>query len=188
MPRINLLPWREQQRVERKKAFGVGMFGAMIAAVAVAGVGWLLLNQMMEAQQDRNARLRDEIKILDKKNEEIASLEEQKQQYIARMEVIEKLQRSRPEIVHVFDTFTRIIPDGVYLTSLRQTGNNFRIQGVAQSGTRVSTFMSNIDDSEWLEYQGLEKVEATRTSGQSSNFILNAKQIDTQAASGGNSK
>jgi type IV pilus assembly protein PilN len=189
MPRINLLPWREQQRNERKKAFAVSMFGAAIAAVAVALVGWFFVNQMIDAQRDRNELLRSEIKVLDKMNEEINSLEEQKKQHIERMNIIEKLQRSRPEIVHVFDTFTKIIPDGVYLTSLRQaerttgqdTVKTYRIQGITQSSTRVGTFMRAIEGSEWLRKGDLEKMEATRGGSQTLSFILTAEQR-TQAA------
>jgi type IV pilus assembly protein PilN len=180
MPRINLLPWREQQRTERKKAFGVGMFGALIGAVAVAGVAWFMVSQMMDSQRDRNNKLRAEIKVLDKQIEEINSLEQQKQQHIARMQIIESLQRSRPEIVHVFDTFTRIVPDGIYLTSLQQNNRRFRIQGVTQSATRVSNFMRAIEASEWLDYDGLDAV--TRSNGQSSSFTLYANQAGPQAA------
>jgi type IV pilus assembly protein PilN len=180
MPRINLLPWREQQRAERKKAFGVGMFGAFIAAVAVAAVGWLMISQMMDSQRQRNNKLRAEIQVLDKQIEEINSLEQQKQQFISRMEIIETLQRSRPEIVHVFDTFARIIPDGVYLTSLQQTNRRFRIQGVTQSSTRVAQFMRAIDASEWLTKPEVDVVQTTRTSGQSSSFTLFAEQAGPQ--------
>jgi type IV pilus assembly protein PilN len=179
MPRINLLPWREQQRTERKKAFGVGMMGAAVGALAVAAVGWLLVNQMMDAQSERNNLLRTEIRVLDKQIEEINNLEQQKQQFIARMQIIETLQRSRPEIVHVFDTFARIIPDGVYLTALRQQGGKFTIQGVTQSPTRVGDFMRAIDASEWLTSPGLGPI--TR-SGQNNNFTLEAQQVSAQAA------
>jgi len=179
MPRINLLPWREQQRTERKKAFGVGMFGALIAAVAVAGVAWFLVSQMMDSQRDRNNKLRTEIKVLDKQIEEINSLEQQKQQHIARMQIIESLQRSRPEIVHVFDTFSRIVPDGIYLTSLQQNNRRFRIQGVTQSAQRVSNFMRAIEDSEWLNFDGLDQV--SRSNGQDS-FTLYANQASPQGA------
>jgi type IV pilus assembly protein PilN len=186
MPRINLLPWREQQRTERKKAFGVGMFAAFLGAVAVAGVAWFLVSQMLEAQRERNALLRSEIQTLDKMNEEIASLEQQKQQFIARMNIIEKLQRSRPEIVHVFDTFTRIIPDGVYLTSLVQqtqpNGVRLQIQGITQSSTRVSNFMRAIEASEWLSNPEVAIVETSRSSAQSSNFTLFATQVSAVAA------
>jgi type IV pilus assembly protein PilN len=177
MPRINLLPWRDQQRTERKKAFGVGMAGAGLAAAAVAGAGFLLMNQMVDAQQARNTRLREEIKVLDKQIEEINSLEQQKQQFIARMQIIEKLQRSRPEIVHVFDTFVKTIPDGTYLTAITQTEQRFKIQGITQSPSRVSTFMRALDASGWLQEPELEIVQsskATTTTG--SEFTLSMKQ------------
>lgn len=182
MPRINLLPWREQERVERKKAFGVGMLGAAVAAMLVAAVGWLMMNQMMDAQRDRNNLLRAEITVLDKQIEEINSLEQQKQTFIARMQIIETLQRSRPEIVKVFDTFARIIPDGVYLTSLQQTGTQFKIQGVTQSASRVGNFMRAIAGSERLLQGELEIVQTGRGTGASSNFTLYAQQVTAPAA------
>jgi type IV pilus assembly protein PilN len=177
MPRINLLPWREQQRTERKKAFAVGMIGALVGALAVAGAGYLFMGALIDAQGNRNLRLSEEIKILDKKIEEINSLEQQKQQFIARMQIIEKLQRSRPEIVHVFDTFVKTIPDGIYLTSITQTGQKFKVQGVSQSATRVSTFMRSIDASEWLKQPDLEILQAQRNNPLGSSFTLDMVQV-----------
>ena len=177
MPRINLLPWREQQRTERKKAFLVGMGAAGLAALAVSGAGFLLFNQMIDAQQQRNALLKTEIKVLDKQIEEINSLEAQKQQFIARMQIIEKLQRSRPEIVHVFDTFTKTVPDGTYLTAITQTEQKFKIQGVAQSATRVSSFMRSLEASQWLKEPELERVESKKGNALGSDFTLFAKQV-----------
>jgi type IV pilus assembly protein PilN len=176
MPRINLLPWREQQRTERKKAFGVGMLAAMLAAFVVAGGGYLMFNQMVDAQQARNNRLREEIKILDKQIEEINSLEQQKQQFIARMQIIEKLQRSRPEIVHVFDTFVKTIPDGTYLTAITQTETKFKLQGVAQSPARVSAFMRSLEASEWLTEPEVEIVETKKGNTVGSEFTLLTRQ------------
>ena len=95
-----------------------------------------------------------EIKLLDKQIEEINSLETRKQQFIARMQIIEKLQRSRPEIVHVFDTFVQTVPSGTFLTSITQKEQKFKITGVAQSATRVSSFMRNIEGSQWLKNAG----------------------------------
>jgi type IV pilus assembly protein PilN len=182
MPRINLLPWREQQRTERKKAFGVGVAAAGIAALAVAGVGYLLFNQMIDAQQNRNARLREEIKVLDKQIEQINSLEQQKQQFIARMQIIETLQRSRPEIVHIFDTFVKTIPDGTYLTAITQTDQRFKVQGVAQSPTRVSSFMRSLDASEWLQEPEVEVVETKKGNSVGSEFTLYTKQKPSAAS------
>jgi type IV pilus assembly protein PilN len=177
MPRINLLPWREQQRTERKKSFAVGMVGAAIGAVALTGAGYLFMSQLVEAQNARNRLLETEIKVLDKQIEEINNLEQQKQQFIARMQIIEKLQRSRPEIVHVFDTFVKVIPDGTYLTALTQTGNRFKIQGVAQSATRVSSFMREISASQWLKDPDVEVVQSQRGNPLGSDFTLYANQV-----------
>ena len=179
MPRINLLPWREQQRTERKKAVGVGMVGALVGAAAVAGAGYLVMGAMVDSQDQRNNLLRNEIRVLDKQIEQINSLEAQKQQFIARMQIIEKLQRSRPEIVHVFDTFVKTIPDGTYLTSLKQTDQKFEIKGVAQSSTRVSSFMRAISASEWLREPELDVVQNTKGGAAGSDFTLYAQQVTT---------
>jgi type IV pilus assembly protein PilN len=179
MPRINLLPWREEQRKERKLAFGVAIGGATLAALVAMGGTYMMFGSLIDAQDGRNERLRQEIKFLDKQIEEINNLENAKQKFIARMEIIEKLQRSRPEIVHVFDTIVRTLPDGVYLTGVKQTTRRFRFDGVAQSSTRVSTFMRNIDGSEWLSKPDLEVVETKRGNAVGSNFTLFATQIST---------
>jgi len=178
MPRINLLPWRNEERKERKLAFFVAIGGATVAAAVVAFAGWLMLNSMIENQNSRNDRLRTEIKLLDKQIEEINNLESSKQKFIARMEIIEKLQRSRPEIVHLFDEIVKQLPEGVYLTSVKQTAKKLRFDGVAQSSTRVSAFMRNIDGSEWMRNPDLEIVQSS-TGG--SGFTLYAEQVSTVA-------
>ena len=162
MPRINLLPWREGQRKERKLAFLVALGVAALAAGVASFAAYLLYDSMIEAQQHRNDMLRAEIKTLDKQNEEINNLETAKQKYIARMEIIEKLQRSRPEIVHVFDEIVRTLPEGVYLTAIKQNDKKLKFEGVAQSSTRVSSFMRNIDGSQWLRNPELEVVQSSK--------------------------
>ncbi len=178
MPRINLLPWRDEERKERKLAFIVAVGGATLAAAVAAFAAYLLLNSMIDGQNQRNDRLRAEIKLLDKQIEEINNLESAKQKFIARMEIIEKLQRSRPEIVHLFDEIVRQLPEGVYLTGVKQVDRRLKFDGVAQSSTRVSAFMRNIDGSEWLRNPELEVVQvATQSSG--SSFTLFAEQVST---------
>jgi type IV pilus assembly protein PilN len=179
MPRINLLPWREQQRKERKLAFTVGIGAATLGAAVAAFAGYLFFGSLIQDQMARNDRLRSEISTLDRQIEEINSLEAQKQKFIARMQIIEKLQRSRPEIVHVFDTFVRTVPDGTYLTALTQSGTRFKIQGVAQSATRVSTFMRNLAASQWLLDPDLEVIETKKESTLGSDFTLYANQVST---------
>ena len=184
MPRINLLPWREGQRKERKLALLVALGVAGLVGLATAFAAYLMYGSMIESQQHRNDQLRAEIRILDKQIEEINNLESAKQKFIARMEIIEKLQRSRPEIVHVFDEIVRTLPEGVYLTSVKQTDKKLKFDGVAQSSTRVSTFMRNIDSSQWLRNPELEVVQTTKGSGPGSSFTLTADQVTT-AGDGG---
>jgi type IV pilus assembly protein PilN len=179
MPRINLLPWREEERKERKLAFSVALGVSALAAGVVTFAAYLAFGSMIDGQERRNEQLRTEIKHLDKEIEEINDLESSKQKFIARMEIIEKLQRSRPEIVHVFDEIVRTLPDGVYLTGVKQTDKKFKFEGVAQSSTRVSSFMRNIDGSEWLHNPELEVVQTTKDKGPGSNFTLYAEQVST---------
>src|SRR5580698_2694670 len=177
MPRINLLPWREQQRRERKLAFFVALGVAAGAAAVVAFAAYLLLGAMIDAQDQRNERLKGEIKVLDKQIEEINDLEAQKQRFIARMQIIEKLQRSRPEVVHLFDELVKAMPDGTYLTSIKESGNKLKLEGIAQSSTRVSTLMRNISASQWLRNPELEVVETSKDSTGGSHFVLDATQV-----------
>jgi type IV pilus assembly protein PilN len=182
MPRINLLPWREEQRRERQAQFLLALGGATLIAALFAFLGYLMFSSMIDGQQRRNDRLRAEIKHLDKQIEEINSLENSKQNFIARMDIIEKLQRSRPEIVHVFDEIVKTLPDGTYLTGIKQTDQKFRFDGVAQSSTRVSTFMRSIDSSEWLKNPELQVVAADANGGQ--NFTVFAEEIPSGADTG----
>jgi type IV pilus assembly protein PilN len=188
MPRINLLPWREGQRKERKLAFLVALGVAALAAGVTAFASYLLYGSMIEGQQHRNEKLRAQIKLLDKQIEEINDLESQKQKFIARMEIIEKLQRSRPEIVHVFDEIVRTLPEGVYLTAVKQNGMRLKFEGVAQSSTRVSSFMRNLDGSQWLRNPELEVVQTTKGSGIGSSFTLTADQVTTAGPDNANTR
>jgi type IV pilus assembly protein PilN len=177
MPRINLLPWREEERKERKLQFSVALGFSAVAAGVLTFAVYLMFGSMIDAQEQRNEKLRVEIKRLDKQIEEINNLESAKQKFIARMEIIEKLQRSRPEIVHVFDEIVRTLPDGVYLTGVKQTEKKFKFEGVAQSSTRVSSFMRNIDGSEWLRNPELEVVQSAKDKAPGSSFTLYADQV-----------
>jgi type IV pilus assembly protein PilN len=181
MPRINLLPWRDEERKERKLKFLVALGGSAIAAVAVAGIGYMMMDSMVSAQDARNAKLKDEIAYLDKQIEKINSLEADKARFIARMDVIEKLQRSRPEIVHIFDEIARQLPDGVYLTAISQNGTRLRFEGIAQSSTRVSAFMRNIDGSNYLKNPELEIVQTNDRGTVGAAFVLYADQTGNTA-------
>lgn len=193
MPRINLLPWREQQRTQRRNQFFAGLGGALVGAALVTFIGYQFMDGRVSHQNQRNELLRTEIAELDLRITEILELEQQKGRLLARMEIIEQLQRSRPEIVHLFDELVRAMPDGVYLTSLRQTGRRLEIQGEAESNTRVSAFMRNIENSEWLTQPDLRVVEVRPTTGQraggdfaprASQFTVMARQVSPHEEDG----
>lgn len=171
MPSINLLPWRAELRQRRKKEFVVGLVGALALALVIALLAHFSVSTMIDAQQRRNDLLKAEIVTLDKQIEEIVVLEEQKARMIARMQVIDRLQKSRPEVVRLFDEIVRTLPEGVYLTSVKQTGRRLEFEGVAQSSTRVSAFMRNMDASDVLSNPDLKVIE-TGASGAGSKFTL----------------
>jgi type IV pilus assembly protein PilN len=182
MPRINLLPWREAERKRKRQEFGVGAIGALILAGVIAlAVNWQM-GAAVDAQLERNQYLKGQIAELDKQITEILALEEQKERLKARIQVIEQLERSRPEVVHVVDELVRTIPDGVYLTSLKQTDRKLQIKGVAQSSTRVAAYMRNIDASDWLADPSLDILETKGDTDSGSEFTLNAVQENPQLA------
>jgi type IV pilus assembly protein PilN len=181
MPRINLIPWREAERKRKRQEFGVGAIGALVVAGAIAFIVSLQMQSAIDGQNERNQYLKGEIASLDKQIAEILELDAQKQRLLARMQVIEQLERSRPEIVHVFDQLVRTIPDGVYLTSLKQTDRRLQLKGLAQSSTRVASYMRNIDSSEWLADPALDILETKGAGDAGSEFTLNATQENLQA-------
>jgi type IV pilus assembly protein PilN len=188
MPRINLLPWREQERKVRRREFLVASGGAVLAAVVLIGVGKLMYASWTDAQLAKNELLKKEIVKLDAQIADIQDLENRKQRLVARMEIIEKLQRKRPEIVHLFDELVKTVPDGVYLTQLKENGNRLEIRGVAQSSTRVSTFMRNIDASVWMDNPQLQVVESAQNSSTGgSSFTLFADTVGVNLEDGGTS-
>lgn len=183
MPRINLLAWRAELRARRRNQFFIGLGGAVVAAAVVIGLASLVMGAIIDNQNARNNLLKGEIQALDQRIKEILDLEAKKDRLLARMEIIEQLQRSRPEIVHVFDQLVRTLPDGVNLSSIKQKGASIELKGLAESNTRVSAFMRNIDKSGWLKDPDLEVVEVKSTgkkgdatAPRASEFTVVAKQ------------
>ena len=187
MPRINLLAWRAELRKARRNQFFIGLGGAVVAAGVVVVLTNLVMGAVIDNQRARNKMLTTEIDALDQRIKEIIDLEAKKESLLARMEIIEQLQRSRPEIVHVFDQLVRTMPDGVYLKTVKQTGPKVEIKGAAESNTRVSALMRNIDKSVWLKDPDLEVVEVKAPKGKAdaaapraSEFTVIAKQVSAK--------
>lgn len=183
MPRINLLPWREELRRQRRTEY-LSILGA--CALAAAGVWFAIhmyFNALIEQQQRRNSFLSAEIKLLDKKIAEIKALEKEKENLIARMKAIETLQTSRPIVVHLFDELVSTLPDGVYLTSINQSGENVTVKGVAQSNARVSNYMRNVEASEWERDPKLSIIQSKSQDGKrTAEFTLTFKQDKTKTS------
>ncbi|MET0532729.1 MAG: PilN domain-containing protein [Steroidobacter sp.] len=182
MPRINLVPWREAERKRKRQEFGVGAMAALLFAAFISfAVNWQMQSAIND-QMGRNQYLNEQIAELDKQIAEILDLEQQKARLQARIQVIEQLELSRPEIVHVFDQLVRTTPDGIYLTSIKQTDRRIELKGVAQSSTRVASYMRNIDSSEWLTDPALQILETKGSSDAGSQFTLTAAQENPQLA------
>lgn len=180
MPRINLLPWRAELRQQRKKEFFVALLGAAVVGMGIVYLTKLTVEGWISNQRNRNTILQNEIAELDKQIEEIKGLENQRERLIARMKVIGELQRARPEVVHLFDELVKAVPEGVHLTEVKQTGTRIELQGIAQSSTRVSTLMRNIDASDWLSDPALDVVQTVATGPEhQSQFKLFAQQVAT---------
>ncbi|MCU7843462.1 MAG: PilN domain-containing protein [Candidatus Thiodiazotropha sp. (ex Monitilora ramsayi)] len=184
MARINLLPWREAERKERQQEFGfMVLAGVVLSGLAVFGIHMLIEGQIT-AQNQRNSFLEREISSVESQIREIEELDRTKQNLLARMNVIQELQSSRPQIVHLFDEIVTALPDGVYLNKVTQDGNKVAFEGRAQSNARVSSLMRNIESSEWIGKPKLDLIESKEKTGTGySHFKLTASQL-TQAGEG----
>jgi len=178
MAHINLLPWRENLRSQRKKDFGFQILGAVIVTLLALVYWHLHVQGLIDHQESRNNLLKKEIAAVDKKIEEIKELEKKRSQLISRMDVIQNLQISRPHIVHLFDELVETIPEGAYLIDLAQKGTTVTMNGRAQSNARVTAYMRNIDESLWLGNALLKIIQTDeKTDTEMSHFRLTAKQI-----------
>ncbi|MDG2526801.1 PilN domain-containing protein [Stenotrophomonas sp. HITSZ_GD] len=160
MARINLLPWRAERRKQREREF-YGMLGfAAVAGVLLSLLIWFYFDRQVSGQEERNKFLTAEIDKVKAQNREIEELDKKKERLLARKRVIEELQANRSQMVHLFDSLVRTIPDGVVLTSLKQEGEVLTLEGRSQSNARVSTYMRNLEGSGWMTSPDLSIIEA----------------------------
>lgn len=158
---INLLPHREERRQRRKRAFFLGLGAAAAAGIVFAGLWYLVLQQMIGAQQDRNAYLTAEIKKLEEQIKDIATLKAEIESLKARQKAVEDLQTDRNIPVHLLNELVKQTPEGVYLTTIKQDGQVVAVNGIAQTNERVSEFLRNTAyNSPWLERPELIEIKA----------------------------
>jgi type IV pilus assembly protein PilN len=182
MARINLLPWRAERRKQRQKEFGVMLAATAVGALVLAMGINMYYGAQIDGQTERNAYLQQQITEVDKQITEIKALNETKARLLARKEVIEKLQSSRSQMVHLFDSLVRTIPDGVVLTSIKQDDLALTLEGRSQSNARVSTYMRNLEGSGWMTDPQLSIIEAKgEDKGLPYEFKLQVKLADPNA-------
>lgn len=186
MAHINLLPWREELRKQRQKEFVTMAALGVVFAVAIWGLVHMQMVNRIDAQNQRNAYLEQQIKVLDDKIAKIQEIDKTRANLLARMNIIQQLQSSRPESVHLMDQLVRTLPDGVHLTSIKQAGTALTLVGQAQSNARVSAYMRNIDSSEWMASPRLDFIQTREVNRQRvAEFTLRAAQVRAQAATDG---
>lgn len=174
MIRVNLLPHRAEKRKARQIQFIAFGVISLILGIVVVGLVHAAISSQIAYQERRNEYLKQEIVKLDKQIAEIRKLREQTESLLSRKTVVENLQSTRSDVVHLLDQMLRILPDGVYLKSIKQTGSKINMVGYAQSNARVSTLMRAIEDSPWLDSPALVEIHATTANGvRMSEFTLN---------------
>jgi len=177
MAKINLLPWREELRKQKQREFVISAAGGALVAALIVLLAHFHIDGLINNQNKRNEFLKAQIAVLDQRIGRIRELEKMKADLLARMNVIQELQRSRPESVHLMDELVRSLPDGVYLKKFSQRDKNLEMSGVAQSNARVSDYMRNIDASEWLTAPALEVIQTTEVNRtRVANFSLRGMQ------------
>lgn len=189
MIRINLLPHRAEKRKARHVQFVALSVISIVLAALLVGVVQFSISAQIEYQARRNKYLKDEIAVLDKQIAEINKLKGETQALLARKKVVEGLQSTRSDVVHLFDQMLRILPDGVHLKSIKQVGNKISLVGYSQSNARISTLMRAVEDSPWLDSPTLLEIHAVslekrRISEFSMGFLLtNTQEVEQKMTS-----
>ena len=181
MIRINLLPHRELKRAARRRQFNVLLGIAVAVGLLSVALGHTVIATRASSQEARNAFLTQEIAKLDNQIIEIKKIREQTQDLLERKQVVETLQSNRTEVVHLFDQMIRLLPDGLYLKSFKQTADVVNIGGYTQSSARVSTLMRSLEESPWFEQPNLIEIKAATVNNLRANeFVLSVKQTRQQ--------
>ncbi len=160
MANINLLPWRDEYRQEKKREFFSVLLLLSVLACLIAFVWYSYTNSTINNQNQRNSLLQKEIALLNEKVKDIEQLKKRREELETRIRIIQNLQLKRPLVVRYFDEMVRAVPEGLYLNSLERTSDSFSVKGITESNNRVSTLMRNLDRSEWFQAPNLKNVIA----------------------------
>jgi len=179
MAGINLLPWREAARKKSQQQFVMSVVGAVGLGVMVVGAGYTYMEGRISYQNQRNTYIQSEIKRLDIALDEIKTLDANRKALLDRIAVIERLQSTRPAIVHLFDEMVNALPKGLYLSKLSQNEDKIKLEGKAESSARVSSYMNRLNASPWLSSSDLNtiKVDSKNNNNRLRYFSLNVTQL-----------
>lgn len=177
MAHINLLPWRERLREERKREFFSVIVGVIVIAAGLLFLVDRYFNNGINTQSARNDFVRSEIAILDERVAEINQLRQQKEDIQARMNVITDLQGTRPVIVRIFDELVKTLPDGVYYSIVTRVDNSIEIEGVSESYSRITELLRRLEDSEWFQETDLDAVQALNNNSPTEEFEFTLRLI-----------
>ncbi|MBA3581184.1 MAG: PilN domain-containing protein [Gammaproteobacteria bacterium] len=178
--RLNLLPWREELRRQKTTEFSILAGVVIVATLIVAAGAWFQIGLMIDHQKTRNQYLESQINVLQTKLDKIKELETVKNNLLARMNIIQELQRSRPEVVHLFEEIVKTIPDGLWVSKINQQNKKLSIEGLAESNARVSAYMRNLEASTWLKNPVLDVITADKET-KVAQFTLSAEQESPNA-------
>ena len=178
MARINLLPWREERREERRKRFLLILIGVLAGSIGAVLIADQIISAAIERQMARNDYIGKQIAVVDERIKQISELKARRQQLVERMRIIQDLQGNRQISGRIFDQLARTLPDGVYFTDVKMAGKTLSISGAAESNNRVSELMRNHDASDWFDAPSLNEVKATSADQveQANGFQLTVRQ------------
>ena len=186
MARINLLPWRAERRKQRQKEFMTMLGATALGAILLSFLVVNYYSRQIDGENARIAYVKDQIAKVDEQIKEIDALDQKKSKLLARKEVIEELQSNRSQMVHLFDSLVRTIPEGVALTAIKQEGEILTLSGRSQSNARVSTYMRNLESSGWMTNPDLNVIEAKEGNpGLPYEFTLKVKLANPNAPKDG---
>lgn len=173
---INLLPHREERRKRRRQLFFGGLTVSAVAGAVIVGLWYLVLQQMISSQEDRNTYLAEQIRVLDEEIKNIATLRSEIDALKARQKAVEDLQTDRNMPVHLLNELVRQTPEGIYLSQIKQEGQRVTVSGIAQTNERVAEFLRNTaNSSPWLEKP--ELVEIKQSAQQTSAGARDQKRL-----------
>jgi type IV pilus assembly protein PilN len=170
---INLLPWREMRRHEKKQAFLIALGASAVSAIIILVPIFFIIDMMITHQQQRNEYLTAETRKLDVKIREIKELKKKKAEMLARMAIIQQLQEDRTNVVRIYDEMVKIVPEGIFLNSIERVGNEFVLSGVSESNAAISSLMRNIEDSALVTKPVLQEINTQQKENlRTRNFTL----------------